>query len=87
MPTCSWCGGLVSASDVKELHNGASLLRLCPGCAQTELGRKLTARRRSPDPDESSEVGGLPRWMQVTALVVLLAFVAPLVITVLSRLR
>jgi len=66
------------------MRYGARLLRLCGECAQTELGRELIARPRPPEEEESSEVGR-NRWIQLTAVVVVLAFIAPLVIDIFSR--
>ena len=90
---CGWCGSPVGACDIREFHNGATLLRLCPQCSQTELAQKMTERmppgqacKPGEEVWEESSVDGLPGWMQVTALLVLVAFVAPLVIGILSRL-
>lgn len=90
MPMCGWCGAVVSQQQVTELQNGPTMLRLCPQCTHSEEGSKLcrTLPRHTPrveyvHPDD--EPRPQKPWLKITAFVVLVAFVLPLVIALLAH--
>ena len=69
MPVCQWCGELTSK--VAQIQNGATVLRLCPSCAG-EPGETVSI------PEDPDEIPDRPRaWIRVTALVLLLGGIAP----------
>ena len=82
---CGWCGSTVSASQVTELQNGPTVLRLCPECVHTEQGRKMTAAlpRHTPrvveeDPDDEPRTPA--RWQMATALGLVVVLLLPLIL-------
>ena len=92
MPMCEWCGDVVSAAAARDFQNGAKPLRLCPACAQSEQARGLNAVppvvlefERHGDVWEEAAPAGTPRWILITAFLVLVAFVAPVILAVLGQ--
>ncbi|MBS2040085.1 hypothetical protein JST97_34175 [bacterium] len=85
MGICGWCGRETSRS--KEYNNGKAVLRLCPDCAENGIG-KVSAQllRQSPVVDEDA-VPATPRWIVVTAAVLLASVLVPLVFLIMHFFR
>ena len=89
MPICQWCG---ARSAVTEYDNGPTVIRLCPKCSESEEAQGLTVKmgqvldfELKGDVWEEEAPRPMAWWVKATALLVLVAFLAPIALAVMSR--
>ena len=85
MATCGWCGRQTARS--QEFHNGKSVLRLCPDCAENGIGQ-MSARllHSTPLPDDDA-IPPTAGWIVNTARLLLFAALFPLAYVLFHWLR